>query len=113
MSRTKKSAINSVVGIVCSLISSILSFALQAVFIRLLGLEYSGINGLFTDVLKILNLAELGINNAIMFRLYKQIADNNQFEIEKLLNYYRKFSYLIGLIILVVGIGFIPFCICL
>ena len=109
MSRTKKSAINSVVGIACSLISSILSFVLQAVFIRLLGLEYSGINGLFTDILKILNLAELGINNAIMFRLYKQIADNNQFEIEKLLNYYRKFSYLIGLIILVIGIGFIPF----
>lgn len=109
MSRTKKSAINSVVGIACSLISSILSFVLQAVFIRLLGLEYSGVNGLFTDILKILNLAELGINNAILFRLYKQIAENNKFEIEKILNFYRKFSLFIGFIILVVGLGFVPF----
>ncbi len=109
MSRTKKSAINSVVGIGCSLISSILSFVLQAVFIRLLGLEYSGINGLFTDILKILNLAELGISNAIMFRLYKQIADDNLFEIEKILSFYRKISFLIGLIIFVVGLGFLPF----
>lgn len=109
MSRTKKSAINSVVGIVCSLISSLLSFVLQAVFIRLLGLEYSGINGLFTDILKILNLAELGINNAVLFRLYKQIADNNHAEVEKLLNFYRKVCYAIGFIIFAVGLCFVPF----
>ena len=109
MSRTKKSAINSVVGIVCMLISSLLSFALQAVFIRLLGLEYSGVNGLFTDILKILNLAELGINNAILFRLYKHIADDDQTEIEKVLSFYRKFSYTVGLIILFVGLLFVPF----
>ena len=109
MSRTKKSAINSVVGIVCMLISSLLSFALQAVFIRLLGLEYSGINGLFADILKILNLAELGINNAILFRLYKHIADDDQTEIEKVLSFYRKFSYTVGLIILFVGLLFVPF----
>ena len=109
MSRTKKSAINSVVGIACSLISSLLSFVLQAVFIRLLGLEYSGINGLFTDILKILNLAELGISNAVMFRLYKHITDNNLSEIEKILCFYKKISFFIGMIILVVGLGFIPF----
>lgn len=109
MSRTKKSAINSVVGITCSLISSILSFVLQATFIRLLGLEYSGINGLFTDILKILNLAELGISNAIMFRLYKQIAENNMQGIEKILSYYRKLSYFIGFIILGAGLCFVPF----
>ena len=109
MSRTKKSAINSTVGIFCSLISSLLSFVLQAVFIRLLGLEYSGINGLFSGVLSILNLAELGINNAIFFRLYKYIADDNMVEIEKILSFYRKICYGIGLIILAVGLCFIPF----
>ena len=109
MSRTKKSAINSVVGIGCSLISSLLSFVLQAIFIRLLGLEYSGINGLFTDILKILNLAELGISNAIMFRLYKHISENNFSEIEKLLCFYKKVSISIGIVIFMVGLGFIPF----
>lgn len=109
MSRTKKSVINSAVGIACTLISGLLSFILQSLFIRLLGLEYSGINGLFTDVMKILNLAELGITNAILFRLYKHIAENNQYEIEKILNYYRKVCYLIGFIILAVGLCFVPF----
>lgn len=109
MSHTKKTAINTFVGILCSLISSILSFVLQATFIKLLGLEYSGINGLFTDILKILNLAELGISNAILFRLYKQIAENNTNGIEKFLFFYKKLCYIIGLIILFVGLCLIPF----
>ena len=109
MSRTKKSAINSMVGICCSLISSLLSFVLQAAFIRLLGLEYSGINSLFTGVLNILNIAELGITNAIFFRLYKHIADNNKFEIEKILSFYRKICSVIAMIIFVLGLCIIPF----
>lgn len=109
MSRTKKTAINSAVGIACMLISSLLSFGLQAVFIRLLGLEYSGINSLFGDILKILNLAELGMNNAILFRLYKHVVDGNQSEIEKLISFYRKVSYTIGFIILGAGLCLTPF----
>ena len=66
MSRTNKTAINTATGLICTVISSVLSFVLQAVFIRLLGLEYSGINSLFTDILKILNIAELGIENAVI-----------------------------------------------
>jgi Na+-driven multidrug efflux pump len=109
MSHTKKTAVNSLVGIACTLISSILSFVLQSTFIKLLGLEYSGVNGLFTDILKILNLAELGISNAILFRLYKQISENNTKGIEKFLFFYKKVCYGIGFIILAVGLCLTPF----
>lgn len=109
MSRTKKTAINSGVGMLCSIISSFLSFLLRALFIRLLGLEYAGINSLFADILKILNLADLGFNNAILFRLYKTIADKDDDATEAYLALYRRICYAVGAIIGIVGLCFIPF----
>ena len=109
MSRTKKTAINTATGLICTVISSILSFVLQAVFIRLLGLEYSGINSLFTDILKILNIAELGIGNAVLFHLYHAIASKDRDEIELYLTSYRKICYLVGALVGIVGLFFVPF----
>ena len=109
MSRTKKSAINSAVGIICSLISSVLSFVLQAVFIRLLGVEYSGINSLFTSILSVLNLAELGFGNAIMFRLYKAISDNDDSKTRLYLSVYKKICYFLGAFVFIGGLCCIPF----
>ena len=109
MSRTKKSAVNSAVGLICSLISSILSFVLQAVFIRLLGVEYSGINSLFGSILSVLNLAELGFGNAVMFRLYKAIADNDEKRISLYLSTYRKICYALGSFVFTAGVCCIPF----
>ena len=109
MSRTNKTAINTATGLICTVISSVLSFVLQAVFIRLLGLEYSGINSLFTDILKILNIAELGIENAVLFHLYHAISNKDQDEIELYLTSYRKICYLIGAVVGAVGLLFIPF----
>ena len=108
-SRTKKSAINSSVGIICSLISSILSFVLQAVFIRLLGVEYSGINSLFTSILSVLNLAELGFGNAVMFRLYKSIADCNDDRTRLYLSVYKKICYCLGAFVFFSGLCCVPF----
>ena len=109
MSRTQKTAVNAVVGLCCSVLSSVLSFVLRAVFIGLLGLEYAGINSLFTDVLSILNLADLGFNNAILFRLYRTIADRDDAATEKYLTLYRKICYGVGLIVGLVGLCCIPF----
>lgn len=109
MSRTRKTVINSIVGLGCSLASSILSFVLRALFIRLLGLEYAGINTLFGDILSILNLAELGFNNAILYRLYKSIADKDAEQTELYLSVYKKICYLVGAFVGLVGLCFIPF----
>ncbi len=109
MSRTSKSAINSVVGMLFNLLSALSGFVLQAVFVRLLGFEYAGINTLFSDVLSILNLADLGFSNAILFRLYKSIKDNDDARTELLLSSYRKMCYLIGGVILVTGFLCMPF----
>ena len=109
MSRTQKTSINSAVGIGGSLINSLLSFVLQAVFIRLLGLEYSGINSLFTNILNILNIAELGVSNAILFRLYATIAQKDKKATEVLLAEYKRICYLISGLILLGGAACVPF----
>ena len=56
VNRTKKSAINTSVSILFAVVNSILTFVLNAAFIRLLGLEYAGINSLFSSVLNLLNI---------------------------------------------------------
>lgn len=109
MSRTKKTAINSITGLICSVVSSVLSFVLRALFIRLLGLEYAGINTLFGDILSILNLVDLGFNNAVLFRLYKTIADGDDDSTEMYLTLYRKICYIVGIIIGVLGLLCVPF----
>ena len=109
MSRTKKTAKNTIVGLLCTSVSYLLSFVLRALFIRLLGLEYAGVNTLFSDILNILNLADLGFNNAILFRLYKTISDGDNRATELYLTLYRKICYAISLVVGVAGICLIPF----
>lgn len=109
MSRSKKTAVNSMVGLSCTIVNSVLSFVLRALFIRLLGLEYAGINTLFSDILNILNLADLGFNNAILFRLYKSIADGDDKKTETYLSIYRKICYIVSGVIFVLGLCCMPF----
>lgn len=109
MSRTSKSVVNTFFGVGCSLCSNLLSFVLNAIFIRLLGLEYAGINSLFASILNILNVCELGVSNAILFRLYKFIACGETERVEQYLSYYRKICILIGGVIALLGACCIPF----
>ena len=107
--RTKKSIKNSVAAVVVNLSTMIIGFVAQAVFIRILGAEYLGLNGLFNNILSLLAIAELGIGNAIIFSLYKPLADNDRKSIIALMNFYKKAYNIISLIILILGLGIIPF----
>ena len=62
----------------------LLSFASRTVFIYVLGAEYLGLNGLFTNILSFLALSELGLGSAIAFLLYKPIAENDFYFILRL-----------------------------
>ncbi len=108
-SRTKNSARNASVAIISKFIYIIISFVCRTIFIRTLGSEYLGVNGLFTNILDILSFAELGIGTAIIYKLYKPIADNDQERIKTLLHFYKKAYSIIGIIILIIGVSIIPF----
>lgn len=90
------------------LISYILNFVLRAVFINTLGIEYLGLNGLFTNILSTLSLAELGIGGSIVFCLYKPLAENDEDKIKSLMNLFCKLYRVIGCVVLSIGILLTP-----
>ena len=76
--RTEKSLRNVKYSIIGQSIALIASFIQRTVFIKFLSQDLLGINSLFTNILSILSLAELGIGTSITFYLYKPIYDNNE-----------------------------------
>jgi len=108
-SRTKNATINASFGIISQIIRILIEFILRTVFIKQLGSEYLGVNGLFTNILTILSFAELGIGNAIIFSMYKEIANSNTEKIKSLMMLYRKTYITIGCIVLIIGLIITPF----
>ena len=108
-SKVQKSLFNVVTGIFGQGLSYVLSFVIRTVFIYTLGELYLGLNGLFTNVLSVLNLAELGLGTAIVIELYKTVASNDQEKSKQFLQLYKRAYYVIGTFILVVGLILTPF----
>lgn len=108
-SRTHYSLLNIATGIFGYLINTILGFICRMVFVRCLASDYLGINGLFTNILTMLSLAELGIGSAIVFALYKPLAENDKDKIASLVQFYGKAYRAIGLFIWIAGILLLPF----
>lgn len=109
MARTEKSIINFIWAIIGQALGIGISFISRIFFIRILGSEYLGLNGLFTNILSVLSLAELGIGPAITYSLYKPIADNDTRQLKMLMQLYKKIYIIIGIVILSLGISLTPF----
>ena len=106
----KKNAIrNGIWGYLSKLSNMFLPFIFRTILIYYLGDKYLGLNSLFTSILQVLNLSELGVGAAIVYSMYKPIASNDKRKINSLLNLYKKTYRIIGLFILVVGGIFTPF----
>lgn len=95
-------------GLGNKLINILIPFLTRTVIIYVLGFEYAGLNSLFSSVLQVLNLAELGISTAIVYCMYKPMAENDTELICALLKYMRKLYYIIGVIVVLLGIMLIP-----
>lgn len=107
--RTKNSLKNIVVAILSQTVNLVLSFVNRAVFLKTLGLEYLGASGLFGDILSMLSVAELGIGSAIIFAMYKPMAEEDYDRLHSLVDFYRRAYWLIGGLILTLGLGLTPF----
>lgn len=109
MSRLENSIRNIASGFVNRMVMVVGPFVLRSFLIRVLGAEYLGINGLFTSVLQVLNLAELGLSSAIIYSMYKPIAEGDDEMVCALMAFYRKVYRIIGLVVLLVGCIILPF----
>ena len=107
--RTSNSIKNTIVSILMSAITILIGLITQKIFIEMLGTEYLGLNGLFTNILSMLAIAELGIGSAIIYSLYKPIAENNETKIKSLIEFYKKSYRIIAIIVLIIGLAVMPF----
>lgn len=91
------------------LVTFLLGFVMRSLFIRLLGIEYAGVNSLFADILSALSLAELGISSAIAYAMYKPVANNDHEKIAQLINFYKRAYQVVAGTIFGVGCLILPF----
>lgn len=108
-SRTEYSLINMLTGFVGYGINTLIGFVCRIIFVKTLSAEYLGVSGLFTNILSVLSLAELGINSAIIYALYKPIAQNDYKKITSIMQFYKKAYVAIGTFVGIIGIAISPF----
>ena len=108
-SRTEYSILNILTGVGGYFLNTVLGFVCRMVFVKCLSADYLGVNGLFTNILTMLSLAELGVGSAIVYALYKPLAENDEEKIASLMKLYSKAYRVIGTLIAVVGLALMPF----
>jgi len=107
-SRTQNSLLNFATGIGGRLLSMLLQFLTRTVFIATLSVTYLGINGVFSNVLTLLSLTELGFGTAIGFKLYKPLAENDVPRTRLLMKFYKQAYIIVGVVIFIIGLLMIP-----
>lgn len=107
-SRSENVFKNITIGIGSQLIILLTSFVSRTIFIQQLGAEYLGVHGLYSNILAVLSLAELGIGNVMVYSLYGPVAEKNEAKINALLNFYKKTYRKIAFAVLIIGICLIP-----
>ena len=107
--RTKNSIKNIYINIISQIIIILLGFISRKVFLDNLGTQYLGVNGLLTNVLSLLSLAEGGIGTSIIYNLYKPLAKDNKDEVIALVQLYKKIYGILAIIVFIIGISIYPF----
>lgn len=95
-------------GILNNILLVILPFTTRTIIIHKLGTEYVGLGGIFTSILQVLSLTELGFSGAITYSLYEPLANKNTSQVNKLLSFYRNVYRLIGTVIVIIAIALLP-----
>ena len=109
MSRTKSMIRNVYWSLIGQTLGIIASFIVRIVFIHVLNSTYLGLNGLFSNILTILSLSELGVGTAITYSLYRPLAKKDNEKIKSLMLLFRKVYFVIGIVIFAIGFALTPF----
>ncbi len=108
-SRAKNASRNAAYAIILKVYQIIIPFIMRTALIYFLGEQYLGLSSLFSSVLQVLNLAELGVGSAMVYSMYKPIAEDNKPKICALMKMYRSYYRIIGSSIAIVGLALTPF----
>lgn len=100
---------NTTAAVACRIAAILMGFLTRVVFTHTLSESYVGINGLFTDILNVLALSELGVGTAITYALYLPIAKGDIEKQKSLMQMYRVFYRIVALFVLCAGLLVVPF----
>ncbi len=106
--RTNSTIKNLIYAMIGQIAGVIINFIARIVFLKILTAEYLGLNGLFSNILTMLSLMELGVGSAMTYSLYKPLAIKDIEKIKSLMGLYKKAYISIGTIILIIGISITP-----
>lgn len=109
MGRVRLAEKNIAFGYIGQAATALMSFVLRTIFIRNLSEQLLGINSLYTSILSILSMAELGIGTAMNFALYKPVAEEDTEKVKSYMRMYRKAYYVIALVVACIGLAIAPF----
>lgn len=107
--RTKNTVRSIGAGVLNRIINIILPFFTRTALLYIMGTKYLGLSSLFSSILSFLSLTELGIGAAMVYSMYKPIAEDDHETVCALLNLYRKLYRIIGAVVLLVGMSIMPF----
>lgn len=107
-SRVRNTSLTASAGLFRALLSLVSIFISRTIFVYILGAQYLSINGLFTNILSILSLAELGVGSAINFYLYKPIAEKDYERLKMLMKLYKTCYRFVGIFIITIGSALMP-----
>ena len=100
---------NTVFGTINLILSLILNFLSRKLFLVNIGIEYLSVNQIISNILVVLSFAETGISGAVLFYLYKPIAEEDEDTICSVMKLYRNINWLLGFCLFGVGVCLIPF----
>lgn len=107
--RTKNTIRNIKAGLINQIVSILLPFINRTAVLWILGAEFTGIASLFSSILNVLNIAELGFHTAIVYSLYKPMAEKDNQKICELVSLYKKIYSIVGTIVIAGGLIILPF----
>jgi len=109
VSRKQKSVKNIIFGLGLSAINALVAFVIRTFLIKCIGIEVIGLNGLFTEVISVMSLAELGVGMAIVYSLYKPLHERDYDRVSQLMTLFKKAYHYIAFITFVLGVIVVPF----
>lgn len=109
LARTKNTYRNTAWGLIHRITTLLGPFAIKTIIIRRLGIEYNGLSSLFTSILTVLNLANLGFSSSLVFMMYRAVVEDDMDSFCALLRYFRKVYKYVGIVILMLGLTLMPF----
>ncbi len=107
--RTKNATRNIFFNLITRIYNLAVPFLIRTIFIYVMGVQYMGLNSLFISILSVLSLAELGVGGAMVYAMYKPLAEDDNETVCALMQLYKIYYRIIGLVVLIIGLSLTPF----